>query len=77
MNELQVVPGLKVMKMKRALMIWIMSLIMGILMLWAHSQCRNPCFLDVLTLDEVLMAHLALGQTWNMAQPLSILKYRS
>lgn len=77
MNELQVVPGLKAMKRKMILMTWTMSLIMGILMLWAHNQCRNPCILDALTLGEVLIMDLAWRQTWNMARLLSILTYRS
>ena len=76
-NELQVVPGLKAMKRKMTLMTWTMSLIMGMLMLWAHNQCRNPCILDALTLGEVLIMDLAWRQTWNMARLLSILTYRS
>ena len=77
MNELQVLPGSMVMRMRMILMTWTMSLITGILMLWAHCQLQIHCFLDALTPDAVLiLIYLASQQIWKMARLLSILKSR-
>lgn len=75
MNELQVVPELKVMKMRTILMIWTMSLIM-ILML--NIKLQNHCFMDALTLAVVpIPIYLASPQIRNMDHLLSILKFLS